>query len=92
MRKTSITVLIFIAFFTTSSYAESFVLCEGEYAAPPKNKCAAIGAYTYCYTSDQWAAAACKKAGGSEKFEKIKLRFAHGDKCGYTSWRIVCEK
>jgi hypothetical protein len=92
MSKISITVPIFVAFFTTSSNAESFVLCEGEFAALPKNKCAAIGAYTYCYTSDRWATAACKKADGSKKFEKIKVRFAHGDKCGYTSWHIVCKK
>ena len=92
MMKTSITGLIFFAFFTTSSYAQSFLLCEGEYATLPHNKCPPNAAYTTCYTSDQWAAAVCKKAAGSEKFEKIKVRFAHGDKCGYWSWRIVCKK
>ena len=93
MKTISLVALTLIGLGVVPSYAQPFLLCEGQYSGPPKNKCAVAGqAYTPCYTSDNWAAAACRRIGGSGAFHKIKVFRAHGDECGYTSWRIFCSE
>jgi hypothetical protein len=91
MLRTRGTILLLLTAFVWSAgpaRAAAFTLCEGQYPNAPRNRCGEHDAYTPCFTADARARAKC----GTQTFRKTKLFNAHGDLCGYHTWRIDCEK
>jgi hypothetical protein len=82
-----------LTFFATSSVAQQFTLCKGQYFEMGKGKCEQYDVFADCGKGSEVAEATkrCRAFGASGTPNLVVMKSVGGHNCGYAMMRVTCQ-